>query len=339
MKTIAVIYCPSELKEVFLKGSLHRFIPARFRKYFLERMSPYRQYIMFSEMNCDVYEIQFPAVTKALSRADHDKVLKWCGQIDLLLQELKVDRVVLDDVLNENEAITGYFNSRKSFKIFNGDKLFVLYIEEILKTVCKLLEVRMAHLRVGLIVDGINAGIISIITRLSEGIRFLSLLSLECSNLSKIVDNIYQDTGLVVRLSSINRDLLKDCNVIINFSKDSKFVNSCRIPDNSVIINYGSVVLKKNFRGIIINDLNMYNNKTSIKCYPWSKHLSFCEALLGLKGEDTDDSFDLDRLQSSYINELKGLGYRIAGFIGRNGNINMSEFDIIANDYRRKNII
>ncbi len=339
MKTIAVIYCPSGLKEILLKGSLHRFIPARLRKLFLERMLPYWHYIIFSEMNCDVYEIQFPTVAEALSLADHDKVLKWCEQIDLLLQELKVDRVLLDDVLNESEVITGYFNSKEAFKIFNGDKLFILYIEEIFKTICKLLKVSITHLRVGLIVDGINAGIISIITRLSEGIRFLSILSLEHSNLSKMVENIYQDTGLVVRLSSTNTDLLKECNVIINFSKDSKFVNSCRIPDNSVIINYGCEVLKKNFSGIIINDLNMHNNKTSIKCHPWSKRLSFCEAILGLKGEDTDDSFDLDRLQSNYINELKGLGYRIAGFIGRNGNINMSEFDIIAKEYRRKNII
>ena len=341
MKTIAVIYYPKDIKDIkdiVFKNKIFSIVPNILKKIFLHRMIPISKFIEIPELKVKVCLIEFPYHSDVGLTLPESKILKYCNRIELLLKKMEIENIVLNDGIEKHISIVNYFNSLEYISLFNGKKIFELYVEEIIKRVCKLLMISIKDLKIGIICDRLDARKEGLIKKLAFELRFLSVGSPNYKKMVEIVEKIYEDTGLVVDISDDNKNFFKECNVVINFSENAQFVNNCRLYDDSIVINYGVEIERKNCKGIIIKGLNMQPNKLSLKVYPWLGRLSFCEALVNQKDDITSSKDKKKDFELDYINKLKKLGYKISGFIGCNGDIMKEEFEYLARKYNKKRI-
>ena len=339
MKTIAVIYCPKDNGHLVFKNKIFNSIPSYLKKIILHRIVPIWKYLEIPELKVKVCMIQFPCDRDTLGLLAESKISKYCSRIELLLKKLEFENVVLDDGIEKHKSIVDYFNSLEGICLFNGKKIFTLYLEEIIRSICKLLSVSINDLRIGIIADRLDVEKECLIKRLVTELRFLSIVSPNYKNMVKLTEKIYEDTGLVITVSDDDKNVFKECNIVINFSNDSEFVNNCKLYEHTIVVNYGVKIQKKNYKGVIISGLNMYSNKFSLKTYTWLGQLNFCEALVSQNDIITSNIDNKRDFEINYINELKKIGYRISGFVGCNGNIAKEEFDYLAQNYKKKRTI
>jgi hypothetical protein len=334
LKNIAVIYSPDSSLEITTNNYLYKFIPAKYRALFLSKMPITWNNIELKEMGCEVITVQFPYLNEELAKQSDKKVNSACRKIYYTLQRLEVEGAVLEYGLHKMPVINNYFNSQDTVHIFNGKNAVVTNISEVLKYICLLLRTRLDNVRLGIIVDEMNNKQIDIVKEVSGEIRFLSILSYHTENLIPVIESVYEETGLAIDMGSDVRDVLTDCGILINFSKDANLVAAARLPEYSVIINCGIEMQNRRFQGIIINDVFFYNAKISAKGQKWISQSSFCEAVISnVTGQS-------ELLNLNYSREdIKRLGYKVSGFMGVNGKIRMSEFEALSRRYlSKKNI-
>lgn len=328
MKTIGIIYCPQNLSETVLIRDLHKFIPIKLKKNFLKNLPPASYHLEFKDIGIEIFGIQFPSTVEGVCLLSDKNVLNFCRQIRRMLHKNNISNLVIDKNLEKIRIVKNYFSSLDGIHFFDGRRLFVLYLEEILNIISKLLKTELNCFKIGIIADnGLNAEEVSVVKGLAKKIRFLCIISLNYKNFVQLGEEIYEETGLLVRLGKNIKNAIEDCDIIINFSNEPQFINSFKFSTNLVIINCGSGLDSKNLRGVVINGLEMYCSKPPLKTYSWANHLSFCEALVYSKDEVEDnDVRGNQNIVRNYIADLKKLGYRISGFVGYNGKLNLLEF-------------
>ena len=246
MKTIAVIYCPKDNGHLVFKNKIFNSIPSYLKKIILHRIVPIWKYLEIPELKVKVCMIQFPCDRDTLGLLAESKISKYCSRIELLLKKLEFENVVLDDGIEKHKSIVDYFNSLEGICLFNGKKIFTLYLEEIIRSICKLLSVSINDLRIGIIADRLDVEKECLIKRLVTELRFLSIVSPNYKNMVKLTEKIYEDTGLVITVSDDDKNVFKECNIVINFSNDSEFVNNCKLYEHTIVVNYGVKIQKKN---------------------------------------------------------------------------------------------
>lgn len=335
MKNIAVIYVPNTPQEIISNNILYKFTPLKYRPFFLKKLPVAWDTIALSEIGCDmITTVQFPCIYEELSKQSEKNINNACKKIHRLLEKLGVGGLVLENRLNKIPTVDSYFNSLDVFHIFKGEKTISIYMMEILKYICSLLRTKLNNVRLGVIVDDVNDEQINFIKKVSREIRFLSILSYNTENLIPVNESIYLETGLAIEVGSNARNTLKDCSILINFSTDEKLIASAKLPEQAVIVNCGREISIRNFKGIIINDICFSNSKIPMKYQSWALQSSFCEAVISQKrnmlGQSNKD------IQDYSVENIKKIGYRISGFIGINGKIQKSEFEVLSKKQGRQ---
>lgn len=332
MNNIAVIYSPDSPLEITSDNYLFKFIPVKYRALFLNKMPVTWKNIAFQEMGCEVITVQFPYLYEEIGKQSDKKVNNACKKIYYALQRLGVEGAVLEHRLHKMPAISNYFNLQDTVHVFNGRNVVITNINEVLKYICLLLRIRLDNVRLGVIVDEMSDKQIDIVKEVSREIRFLSILSYHTENLIPVIESVYEETGLAIEAGSDVKEILMDCGILMNFSKDANLITAARLPEHSVIINCGIEMHNRRFKGIIINDVFFNNAKISAKGQPWTSQSSFCEAVISLKGSNATEQSELVSLDYSR-EDIKRLGYKVSGLMGVNGKIRMSEFEALSRRY------
>lgn len=335
MENIAVVYSPED-NNLSADNILNRFIPRGLKRLLMEKRPPVWKLLDLEDLRCKVLAIQFPSTKDRIRLISNASMVRMCKSIEASIRRFGTRGVVLDRNLNELAVIRDCFSSLNDIHLFTGRELFLACIGEVLAKISRLLKVNIGYLKIGIIADVFDTQVISVINKISREARFLNILSLDYNLIERTVDEIYNDTGLVIKLSRDTRKALTDCHIIINFSNNKEFISSSKLPDNSIIINSGVGIANKNLKGIVINGLSVCRSNNISNTDQWVNQLGFCEAVLSKTGSDKEGEVQNEYFLEDGMKGMRKLGYRISGFMGINGRIDMTEFDMIAKTFRFK---
>lgn len=328
MNNIGVVYCVKNISNADFNKHIKEIFPNSIKDFLLKNLSPFTKAVYLKDLDVQIHCIQFPITIDKVNNLSEKAIFKAMGRVINKLRKNECSCVILDRAILKNRIVQKYFEYIKDIKVYKNNDLYLLLITETVQKICKVAKVDIHCLGVGIVIDNLDEKISQVINRIVTDIRFMHILSLNQVGIEEMADSIYDNTGLAISWGRNVKKGLKECDIIINFSNNSEFINSIKFPDKAVIINFGNEILKKEIKGIIINDLCMYSSKMPVNIHSCSDQLAFCQAFIET-GKKDDNNI-------KYTNELKKLGYTISGFIGRNGKISLNEINNVLSEKIKK---
>ncbi|ODM26754.1 hypothetical protein A7W90_11320 [Clostridium sp. Bc-iso-3] len=141
---------------------------------------------------------------------------------------------------------------------FSGYFIYTAMLVNILKIISDRKGKDIRGLSVAIIHGRGHDLLYSYIKLLSTLSKYLTIITHEKDNVEKIIDDIFEETGLSVRVTDSVASGIEDAEVIVNLTDLCDFNISKNIKSNASVINYGSVKTDKiEFSDIIINDIDI----------------------------------------------------------------------------------
>lgn len=229
------------------------------------------------------------------------------------LKDNNIRTVVLSKNLSHIEILKNemYYNN---INILEGKYLFKLLIEESIEYICKKSNKKMEDLEISFLTNDANNLNKQIILELSPKIKRLNIITNNIGEFKDIEDYLYNEMGIMIKLSNNKKTDLLKTNIIINIDFMEDIINRYNLPKQGIIINIneGIRIKSKKFNGININNyyiemptkykIEGFDNEYIYESYIWGKE------------------YDLARKQ---ILDDK---IRIKNLIGEKGIINSREF-------------
>ncbi|MBO5178926.1 MAG: hypothetical protein J6B87_01075 [Clostridia bacterium] len=256
---------------------------------------------------CEEVKVNVPKFKEKTSERYGKKISK-------ILKKYKVSNVVLNNELQKNELFKNILNENNNY-IISGKRMYKVLLPTIIKETSKIMEMPVEKLNVAILADEYNIDNLDLIKYLSDIVKHVTLVTNNAYKFQKLVDELLHYNGISVRLLNKGKHTLKRENYIINVDFDAESLSKIIVPVNSIVITIPNeqYPIKKNFNGIVINDLNIYLNQDNENF----SSLSLCEAYI------------YNYMKKIKENELlfNRSKYHINGYIGNNGLICQEDFE------------
>lgn len=256
---------------------------------------------------CEEVKLNVPKFSEKTSE-------KYGKKISKILKKYKVSNVVLNNELQKNELFKNVLNENNNY-IISGKRMYKVLLPTIIKETSKIMEIPIEKLNIAILVDEYNIDNLDLIKYLSDIVKHVTLITNNAYKFGKLVDELLHYNGITVRLLNKGKHTLKRESYIINIDFDIASLSKIVVPVNSIVITIPDekYPIKKNFNGIIINDLNIYLNQDNENF----SSLSLCEAYI------------YNYMKKIKENELlfNRSKYRVNGYIGNNGLICQEDFE------------
>jgi len=322
MHSLGVICCPRNSEDIKLARGFKKIFPICLRKYALEMTPVVYNTVAFEKLGLEVEEIQFPFLIEDKDRVSKTRFERALTRIRKVLYQKGISEIIIDKGTAESGLDEHLLSIEKSLRIFDGIGFYGVYIIEILKYICRKMGIKLQNIPVTLILDDVDDFFRNILKDLCTKVRFLSIISVNSENFIPLVNEIYSEIGLVVRLEKSIKSKKGDFGILINFSKNKDLVNSNRYSRNFVILNLGARISNDNINGILITDIIIKSKNKDIDKYYWTGKAAFCEALAYvLTGSESKDKTILLNKQKKILSGFKAVGYEIIGIKGCRGEI------------------
>ena len=161
--------------------------------------------------------------------------------------------VVLEQTLMENTNIKNIIYGN-NINILDGTRLdkFLVY-----NLVQKIYQYKKTNIQAGEITllinenDDIN---VETIIMLAKEIKRLNIITNDIKKFRKIVDYLYKELGILIKLSNNVKTNLRSSDIIVNIDFPEEIVNKLEIPNNAVVLNMPKNIniKSKKFSGINI---------------------------------------------------------------------------------------
>lgn len=157
------------------------------------------------------------------------------------------------------ESVPDSININRCIKNpFSGKFIYTSLLVNILKVISDKKGVGIRHLSVT-ILQGSNYSLLyCYIKLLSPLAKFLTIITHEKELIQKRIEDIFDETGLSVRVTSDIASGLDDADVVINLTDLSELNLQKNIKCSAWVINYGNIGTDKiKFEGIVINGISI----------------------------------------------------------------------------------
>lgn len=237
------------------------------------------------------------------------------------IKKYNVQNLVLNNELNKNFEFKGILLENKKY-IITGNRIGKILLPKMIEEITKYLKYPREKLKIVLLMNEYSIENIDLIECLSKDIKQLTVISKNYKKYEKTSNKLYQNYGYIVKLYNNEIKEFKRDNIIINIDFIEKQLQNMILPKHGIIISLNENInnLRKNFNGIIINDIDIIGEGIPKNNF---RKLSVCEAKLYRplrKIRDNEKVF----LKEKYI---------INGYIGKNGKITEEEFEKIGKNY------
>lgn len=174
------------------------------------------------------------------------------------MENYRIKTAVLSENLYNIEEIKNWLYSR-NINILDGKYLFKLLTEETINYICKKSKTNIEKIEVSILTNDTNNINKEIIISLAERVKTLNIITNHISEFRNIEDYLYNEKGIIVKVSNNYKTALQKTNIIINIDFPEETINKYAIPSKCIIINInGGIKIKtKKFNGININDYNI----------------------------------------------------------------------------------
>jgi len=319
MHSLGIIRFCHKVEQIKLVGGTEKLFPRWIKTFAMEITPLVNDKVVFDKLGIEIKEIQFPYLITDNDNISKIRFERALARTKKYFHKNGVSELIVDENIGKTNEL---LNNEGLFRVFDGSGFYGVYIVEILKYICSNMGVKLQNLTVGLMLDDLDGFFELILKDLCTKVRFLSIISLNSENFIPLVNEIYSEIGLVVRLEKSIKSKKGDFGILINFSKNKDLVNSNRYSRNFVILNLGARISNDNINGILITDIIIKSKNKDIDKYYWTGKAAFCEALAYvLTGSESKDKTILLNKQKKILSGFKAVGYEIIGIKGCRGEI------------------
>ena len=269
------------------------------RKTFLNRISV--------DEVCEEIKVNIPNFKEKNSQ-------KYGKKISKILKKYNVSNVVLNDELSKYENFKNVLNENNNY-IISGKRMYKVLIPKIIKETSTIMGIAPEKMNIAILVDEYSIDNLDLIKYLSDMLKHVTLITNNAYKFQKLVDELMHYSGVSVKLLNKGKHTLKRENYVVNIDFDLSSLNKIVVPVNSIVISIpdDKYPIRKNFNGIVINDVNIYLNQET----QGFNSLSLCEAYI------------YNYMKKIKENELvfNRSKYKINGYIGNNGILVQEDFE------------
>ena len=285
------------------------------------------------------YLINIPVLVEKFENIKSKKTKKYCIEINNLLNKNGIRNVALNKVLNDNVLFKNLLYTN-NVNILDGSKLHKVMLFQILEYILEKQEDKLERQEVSIMINNKTELSEFYMIELAQKIKNLNIITNQIEKFKSMEEYIYENFGMVVRVSKSAKKTLNNSNIIINFDYTEQQVNNSNIPLECIIVNLDKkiIIKTKKFNGIIINDVDL---KIPLKLEEYYKrklaHNDFEKNIL-------IETKILNNNMQEIISYLEQNNITVNELIGNNNYINKLEFkrvfdSMVRGKNRKKNNI
>jgi hypothetical protein len=216
------------------------------------------------------------------------------------------------------------------FYCFSGTTVYKSLLVLIIKEICDRNHLNMNEMDIAIVQGDKKEEVLTFAKLLSPYVRYLTLITHEGHCIEEEINNIYAESGLSIGVTNDIKGGIKNRDFVVNLGNLKSSHLDIKYDANTWIINYGDEEINKSIcKNTIINGVEVSfpkNINTKIMDIEdignsYSK-LQITEAYLFLKlNKGNTYRFDIDsvNIYESIAQEFKKDGFKIIGFKGRHG--------------------
>lgn len=172
-----------------------------------------------------------------------------------ILKKQGITNVVLSTEISNNQKLINELNASE-INIFNGQWLKKYLSIEILNYILKKEKLKPEETEIAIAVNQINETNISIIKKIAEKYKKITIVTKHIEKLRKIEKEIYEKEGILIIISNNQKKSLSKAKMILNIDFNKELINKYKINEKAYIVNLEEKVKieQKRFNGICIND-------------------------------------------------------------------------------------
>lgn len=241
------------------------------------------------------------------------------------MRKYNVQNIVLNNELNQNHEFCMVLQDNKKY-VVTGSRIGKVLLPKILEDISVYTKCVMGKLKVVLLMNEYSIENLDLIECISKEVKQLSVVSKNHTKFEKTSTRLFNQYGYTVKLYDTNVKEFKRDNIVINMDFKEEELKSMFLPKYGIVISLNEKInnLRKNFEGIIINDVDILGDGIPRENF---RKLSVCEAKLYRPLRKIKDN------ERMFFNEK----YKINGYIGKNGKITGEEFEKIGKNYIASN--
>lgn len=189
--------------------------------------------------------------TKKITNKQYSRMAK------KIVKKEKLRDIVLTKDLFYQEAFIWQLK-KDSVHIFDGKWLEQYLIPDCLFFICKKQKQNLEEKEISILVNELSDIVKQIIINLAQKVRLLNIITNQINSYQKIEDFLYQNYGIMVRVTN-NKKALSKSDIIINMDYSEEKLNYFSLPKKGIILNLGrNIRIKsKKFEGINIRNYKM----------------------------------------------------------------------------------
>lgn len=197
----------------------------------------------------ELYTIVIPYSSEKLLKLSDAKLLRMTAAINKILYKIGVSTCIVSGELKAFSQFDQYSSSIEP-------PIIQMLLNKLIDKLFNSASNKISELEVTFIPSESTDELYKILYDISSYYKYVTLLSL--SDNSDIIDRIYEQTGLAIRVSRDTKKGLKGCNVLINSSSDIAFLNSVKLDKTTLVINLKSAIKNKVFwNNTVINGIKI----------------------------------------------------------------------------------
>ena len=241
------------------------------------------------------------------------KIEKVTEKLSKYLYDNNIKNIVLENELMQNENIKNILYSN-NINILDGTKISRFLVCNVIEKIYEYKNVKIEAGEVTLLVNDNDDVNIETIIMLAHNIKRLNIITSNIKKFKKIIEYLYNELGILIKLSNNIKTNLKSSDIIVNIDFPEEIVNKLEIPTDAIILNIPqniNINLKK-FAGINIKS--------------WETEIPSKYKLEGFNEMTMYESSMYEQQDSKIFKQIQNDDIKIRRLIGINGIINTKEF-------------
>lgn len=242
-------------------------------------------------------------VNKYMEKGKRRKIEKIAKK---LISEIDNNKnVVVENQLKENKELLNYIYSQ-NINIIDGNIMYQVLLEKIVVYILEKRELNMNDINITFLINKSNKYLEASIIKLAKRVKRINIITNNRHKFEKIEEKVMSETGIVLNISANTKKAITKSKLVINYDFTQEAINKCNIADEAIVINilYNTIILKKKYNGININDFKIEEIKKIIDDEQKNKYdmKDIYEAMILEKKINTEYALNNIKIEKVYIN-------------------------------------
>lgn len=251
------------------------------------------------------------------------KSQKYAKKVCKHLKRHKVSFAVLSTELSNNEIFKNVLYMQNNY-IITGNRLYVALVRKVMCNICELLDVPIETIFASILSHEFSIENLDLVKYISKSIKHLTVVSENKERFENTIGALLEDEGIVIEVLTNENCNISKSHFIINLDFTEDEMKKLILPKEAVVISIKENIasLRKNFSGVIINDISIYLNK-KVENF---RTLALSEAY----------TYDYKKKISENERLFERSEYKINGYIGNKGAIKEEELAKMGKMFTKK---